>query len=495
MKTTVFHKAGKRAISLAFALIFTLCLVLHSVRPALAFDPSSEDYIAGYDQGVNDVYSNGYNQGLQEGRDAGYQEGYNQGQLDCQSGHDQIYQDGYNAGYDAGKNEPPTGWFTQDDVNDARAAGYLEGYEEGQAKGYQDGFEAGKTAGYEEGYTAGYNKGKEDGHAEGYDEGYDEGHDAGYAEGKEDGHTEGYDEGYAVGFEAGKAAGREEGYDEGYQAGEGVGMNNALAQFVSNSAVDYTGKLKATENPEPQEDSATDWRYVRIRAKITNLSFTLVKHVEGNIYNEWVFPSVTAGQIYTLGMTFECFAVGAAFNKLEMIYTLPATGEITSFRQFRLEDLLGGVHIYFEPQGVATEFSEIFLTNSAIVGKTFYVVYSATLGGPSSVPGEETPFQYYYAYAPVTITADMVTEINAPFSYAPKGDPFGEIYDNGYWAGYDAADAPAKMAGFLPGIFGGVTKFFAETLGGMTIFGISALDVFLTFIMIALVSFVIRFVK
>ncbi len=470
MKTRVFHKAGKRAISLAFALIFTLCLVLHSVRPALAYE-SQADYDEGYNQGLNDGYNNGYNQGYMDGQNLGYQEGYNQGQQECQSGHDVIYQDGYNAGFEAGKQEPPTGFFTQDDVNDARNAGYLAGLEAGQTAGYQDGFEAGKTAGYEEGYTAGYNKGKEDGH------------------------TEGYDEGYAAGFEAGKAAGREEGYDEGYQAGEGAGMNNALAQFVSNSAVDYTGKLKATEKPEPQEDSATDWRYVRIRAKITNLSFTLVKHVEGNIYNEWVFPSVTSGQVYTLGMTFECFAVGAAFNKLEMVYTLPATGEITNFRQFRITDLLGGVHIYFEPQGVTTEFSEILLTNSAIVGKTFYVVYSATLGGPSSVPGEETPFQYYYAYAPVTITADMVTEINAPFSYAPKGDPFGEIYDNGYWAGYDAADAPAKMASFLPGIFGGVTRFFSDMLGGMTIFGISALDVFLTFVMIALVSFVIRFVK
>lgn len=348
---------------------------------------------------------------------------------------------------------------------------------------YNEGVQAGRTEGYDNGYNAGYATGKKDG--------ADETYDSAFAQGQSQGRTEGYTEGHTEGYQEGKTDGYTEGHTEGYQEGQA----NALTQFISNGATKYNGKLKATKSLPAKASGSNVWRYVQIQKKITDLSFTLVKYVEDYILNEWVFPSVVTGQTNTLGMAFECFAIGTTFDSLSSLYTLPATGEITTFEQFQLDDLLGGVHTYFKPKGSTATYSEVFMTNSDIVGKTFYVIYSATLGGPSSVPGEETPFKYYYAYAPITITSDMVTEIDAPFAYAPSGDPFSDMYNNGYWAGYDAADAPAKMAGFLPGIFGGVTKFFAETLGGMTVFGISALDVFLTFIMIGLVSFVIRFVK
>lgn len=93
-----------------------------------------------------------------------------------------------------------------------------------------------------------------------------------------------------------------------------------------------------------------------------------------------------------------------------------------------------------------------------------------------------------------------------------KADAETEVFDEGYQAGIDVGYKDGYSTGFingriegrsdvnaikglLPGVFGSVAAFFASTFGGMTIFGISVLDVFLTFVMIGLVSFVIRFVK
>lgn len=77
---------------------------------------------------------------------------------------------------------------------------------------------------------------------------------------------------------------------------------------------------------------------------------------------------------------------------------------------------------------------------------------------------------------------------------------YDPIYNKGHSDGYSAGIVEGRsdvdaVKTLLPGVFGGVASFFADTLGGMSLFGISVLDVFLTFVMIALVSFVIRFVK
>lgn len=478
MKTRVFHKAGKRAISLAFALIFTLCLVLHSVRPALAYE-SQADYDEGYNQGLNDGYQNGYNQGVMDGQSLGYQEGYNQGQQDCLSGHDAIYQDGYNAGFEAGKQEPPTGFFTQDDVNDARNAGYLAGLEAGQTAGYQDGFEAGKTAGYEEGYTAGYNKGKEDGHAEGYDEGY--------TDGKEDGRAEGYDEG--------KTDGHTEGYEEGYQDG----VNSGTATESDKVAPDANDAFQNSEGIFDFDDSSTAFYTTNISIPLSAIGyfFSYYNTQKPNAFSmldglAYIPCSEVADFTYRIFRYGLCDfankdgASGARTLQTPSVYFKP-----TEFGQVVEVSINSEISSFGCPVTDSFTVRKTIQTTYSLAGKYFCVILKAD----QKHNGKDFYLVHSWQITESHLSSDYLV-LDTTSSALQDFSGYNKGHADGYASG--VADGRADITGvsaFLPGIFGGVTRFFSDMLGGMTIFGISALDVFLTFVMIALVSFVIRFVK
>lgn len=478
MKTTVFHKAGKRALSLAFALIFTLCLVFHSVSPALAYE-SQADYDEGYNQGLNDGYQNGYNQGVMDGQSLGYQEGYNQGQQDCLSGHDAIYQDGYNAGFEAGKQEPPTGYFTQDDVNDARDAGYLAGLEAGQTAGYQDGFEAGKTAGYQEGYTAGYNKGKEDGHAEGYEEGY--------TEGKEDGHTEGYEEG--------KTDGRAEGYEEGYQDG----VNSGIASESDKVSPDSNDAFQNSDGILDFDDSNTNLykTVISIPLSATGYYFSYYNTQKANSFSMLDgLAHIPCSEV--AGFTYRIFRYGLCDS---------ANNDGTSGVR-----TLQTPSVYFKPTEVgqivevsinsSLSSSGCPVTDSFTVRKTIQTTYSLAgkyfcviLKADQKHNGKDFYLVRSWQITESLLSADYLV-LDSSSSALQDFSGYNKGHADGYATGVADGRADATAIGtLLPGLFGSVIMFFDNSFSRMTIFGISIMDVLMTIVMIAFIGGVIKLLK
>lgn len=150
---------------------------------------------------------------------AGYEEGYAQGQedcpsCDCESAVTEAFQSGYTGGFDEG-------FMSGSSTTDCSEAA-AEAYEIGFSSGYSAGLEDCPECDCSSAVTEAYNSGRQSGYTDGY------------AQGEEDGHDAGYSEGFDAGFESGQTncdcesavtAAYQEGYEDGLEACTGSSCN------------------------------------------------------------------------------------------------------------------------------------------------------------------------------------------------------------------------------------------------------------------------------
>ena len=108
-------------------------------------------------------------------------------------------------------------------------AGYLSGYEDGEADGI--------LIGYVDGLSDGYAAGEEDGYADGLTDGYVDGEEDGYAAGLIDGYADGLADGSGIVdgdamFEFGYNVGLSDGYDDGFNDRFHSGIENWLVPAI-----------------------------------------------------------------------------------------------------------------------------------------------------------------------------------------------------------------------------------------------------------------------
>lgn len=326
-----------------------------------------------------------------------------------------------------------------------------------QSGGYDEGYQAG--------HDAGYTEGKQDGIASGMQAGYD----SGYAEGKEDGRTEGYEDG--------KTDGHDEGYELGYSEGYDEGLRWALAPQFNEKYTPHSGTMSQFAY-DAQKDLYSTVFSMRFCDMVGGSYYYHViddvKFLDDYWDDSWKINSSGDTERYTL----ESWAIGDTFKSLDLVYD--PIDPLTMRMGYKWSsNPVSGVtekKVFANSQDL---FQWRLFSSTSLVGKKCFLFFTRTVGDKKLY---------------IVLTAEIIKSEKQAAGLQVTGEK--QIYDTAYAKGHADAYSQYSLLGTLfPEVLGSVSRFIGDTLGGMTIFGISALDVFLTFVMIALVSFVIRFVK